>query len=96
MTETPEPAEAVPAPHPAWVGGSEEFHANIPASQAAKAWATITCANPQCRAKNDVWADPDRQTLTCWVCGRTTDLTTDPPTLVPRPEPGPDEEVTAP
>lgn len=92
MTE-PVPAP-VPAPHPAWVGGAEEFHANIPASQAAKAWATATCLNPICRAKNDFWADARPEVMTCWVCGRQTDLTTS--TLVPLPESGPDEEVTAP
>ena len=95
MTGTPEAVPApVPAPHPAWVGGAEEFHANIPASQAAQAWATATCLNPICRAKNDFWADARPEVMTCWVCGRQTDLTTS--TLVPLPEPGPDEEVTAP
>ena len=89
MTETP---EAVPAPHPAWVGGAEEFLEHVPAAQAAQAWSTATCLNPICRAKNDIWADQAEPVITCWVCGRQTDLSTS--TLVPRPEPGPDEEVT--
>ena len=79
--------EATPSPeiHPAWVVGPGPEES--PTVAAMSNYVSVECG--ACHAKTLDWAG--KEVYTCWVCGRWTAADG---TLLPRPEPGPDEEYT--